>query len=60
MRIIAEGIRARRAFDGMPILGDALQDAGCDNPLILDHCRAHADHTANCWVLRGLSAPARA
>ena len=60
IRAIAEGIRARRAFDGMPILADALQDAGCENDLILSHCRAHADHTANCWVLRLLTEPAQA
>ena len=59
VREIAEGIRQRRAFDGMPILADALQDAGCENDLILVHCRAHADHTANCWVLRLLTEPAQ-
>ena len=58
VRAIAEGIRTRRAFDGMPILADALQDAGCENDLILSHCRAHADHTANCWVLKLLTDPA--
>jgi hypothetical protein len=57
VRAIAEGIRTRRAFDGMPILADALQDAGCENDLILSHCRAHADHTANCWVLKLLADP---
>jgi hypothetical protein len=57
VRAIAEGIRTRRAFDGMPILADALQDAGCENDLILSHCRAHAVHTANCFVLRLLTEP---
>jgi hypothetical protein len=52
---IAEGIRTRRAFDGMPILADALQDAGCEDPVLLDHCRARTEHTANCWVLRLLT-----
>lgn len=54
VRAIAEGIATRRAWDGMPILADALQDAGCEDPVILDHCRAHADHTGNCWLLRAL------
>jgi hypothetical protein len=26
-------------FGAMPILADALQDAGCDDATILDHCR---------------------
>jgi hypothetical protein len=58
VRAIAEGIRTRRAFDGMPILADALQDAGCENDLILNHCRANAEHIANCWVLKLLTDPA--
>ncbi len=42
----------RREFSAMPILADALQDAGCDAEDVLDHCRdAHAQHTRGCWVL---------
>lgn len=55
VRAMAEGIRHRRAFDIMPILADALQDAGCENPVLLDHLRADTDHTANCWALRLLT-----
>ncbi|MCE9565756.1 MAG: hypothetical protein K8U57_27340 [Planctomycetes bacterium] len=57
VRAIAEGIRTRRAFDGMPILADALQDAGCEDEVLLGHLRAHTDHTANCWALRLLTDP---
>jgi hypothetical protein len=46
------GVLTRRLFDGMPILADALQDAGCEDPVLLGHCRAHATHTADCWALR--------
>jgi hypothetical protein len=35
----------------MPVLGDALQDAGCDHELILDHCRAAKPHARGCWVV---------
>jgi hypothetical protein len=49
---LAEGIYADRAFDRLPILADALQDAGCDNADILDHCRrANEVHVRGCWVL---------
>ncbi|OWK37985.1 flagellar hook-basal body complex protein FliE [Fimbriiglobus ruber] len=40
-----------RAFDRMPILADALQDAGCDNDDVLSHCRGAGPHVRGCWVL---------
>jgi hypothetical protein len=48
---LAEGIYSEKAFDRMPILADALQDAGCDNTYILDHCRKPAEHVRGCWVI---------
>ena len=52
VQALAQGIDADRAFDRMPILADALQDAGCDNPDVLNHCRdPHATHVRGCWVL---------
>jgi hypothetical protein len=48
---LAEGIYAERAFDRMPILADALQDAGCDNDDILTHCRGDGPHVRGCWVV---------
>jgi hypothetical protein len=41
----------KKAFDRMPILADALQDAGCDNHDILNHCRHPSEHVRGCWVL---------
>jgi hypothetical protein len=38
-------------FSAMPILADALQDAGCDNADILDHCRGTDPHVRGCWVV---------
>ncbi|AMV28155.1 hypothetical protein VT84_27360 [Gemmata sp. SH-PL17] len=35
----------------MPILADALQDAGCDNDDILSHCRGEGPHVRGCWVV---------
>jgi hypothetical protein len=40
-----------RDFSPMPILADALQDAGCDNADILDHCRGTGPHVRGCHVL---------
>ncbi len=49
---LARGIYDEKAFDRMPILADALQDAGCDNDEMLNHCRAaNWEHVRGCWVL---------
>jgi hypothetical protein len=40
-----------RDFSPMPILADALHDAGCDNAAILDHCRGPGPHVRGCWVV---------
>ena len=40
-----------RAFDRLPILADALEDAGCDNADILNHCRSAGPHVRGCWVV---------
>jgi hypothetical protein len=48
---IAQAIYAELAFDRLPILADALEDAGCDNADILNHCRLPGDHARGCWVL---------
>jgi hypothetical protein len=40
-----------RDFTAMPILADALQDAGCDNEDILDHCCGSGPHVRGCWVV---------
>lgn len=48
---IARGIYENRAFDGLPILHDALLDAGCDNDDILAHCRGAGPHVRGCWVI---------
>jgi hypothetical protein len=38
-------------FDDLPILADALEDAGCAEPEILEHCRSAGPHFRGCWVL---------
>ncbi len=50
--LLARGIYDERAFDRMPILADALQDAGCDSDDILNHLRdPNATHVRGCWAL---------
>jgi hypothetical protein len=48
---LAQGIYADRAFDRLPILADALQDAGCENEDVLNHCRSAGPHCRGCWVV---------
>jgi hypothetical protein len=37
--------------DRLAVLGDALEDAGCDDQGILDHCRGPGPHVRGCWVV---------
>jgi hypothetical protein len=48
---VAQGIYAERAFDRMPILGDALEDVGCGEASILAHCRGSDPHVLGCWAI---------
>jgi hypothetical protein len=48
---LAKGIYDDRAFDRLPILADALQEAGCNNDDILNHCRGPGPHARGCWVV---------
>lgn len=48
---LAEGIYNNRVFDRLPILADALQEAGCTNSSILAHCWLPGPHVRGCWVV---------
>lgn len=48
---LAEVIYTDRAFDRLPILADALEDAGCHDAAILEHCRGGGEHARGCWVV---------
>lgn len=48
---VARGIVADQAWDRLPILSDALQEAGCDRDDILAHCLKNGPHTRGCWVV---------
>jgi hypothetical protein len=51
---LAEAIYEENAFERMPLLADALLDAGCTDEQILTHCRGAATHVRGCWVLDAL------
>jgi hypothetical protein len=51
VRPLRRHCRTNRAFNRMPILGDALEEAGCTNPDILNHCRQPGEHVRGCWVV---------
>src|SRR5437868_4912803 len=43
-----------RRHGELPVLADALEEAGCTDANILRHCRADAGHMHGCWVLDAL------
>jgi hypothetical protein len=48
---LARAIDEEAAFDRLPILHDALLDAGCDDETLLEHCRQPEEHIHGCWVI---------
>jgi hypothetical protein len=48
---LASMIYGNRAFDRMPELADALEDAGCTAADVLAHCRSQGPHVRGCWVM---------
>jgi hypothetical protein len=52
---LAEAIYEERSYDRLPILADALEDAGCNQQDILGHLRGGGEHCRGCWVIDLLS-----
>ena len=48
---LAQAIYEDRAFERLPILADALMDAGCEDEQIISHCRGEGPHVRGCWVV---------
>jgi hypothetical protein len=49
--LLAQAVYDERAFDRLPVLADALEEAGCTSADILDHCRSPGPHVRGCWVV---------
>jgi hypothetical protein len=53
---LAHSIYEDREFSALPVLADALEEAGCENEDLLGHCRSPGPHARGCWavdLLRG-------
>ena len=48
---LARTIYDESAFERLPDLADALEQAGCDNDDLLGHCRSRGAHAKGCWVV---------
>lgn len=48
---LATAVYDDRAFDRLPILADALEDAGCTHADILNHCHQPGEHVRGCWAV---------
>lgn len=51
VRLLADGVHGDRAYDRLPILADALEEAGCGNLELLNHCLGPGPHLFGCWAL---------
>jgi hypothetical protein len=51
LRRLARSIYERRDFDHLPVLADALEDAGCTDTAMLLHCRGGGEHVRGCWAV---------
>jgi hypothetical protein len=48
---LARAVYEDRAFERLPVLADALMDAGCADEQVLAHCRSDGLHVRGCWVV---------
>jgi hypothetical protein len=55
---LARAVYDERRFDRLPVLADALEEAGCSDAAILSHCREPAPHVRGCWVVDAILGPA--
>jgi hypothetical protein len=51
IHMLATGIYEQRAFRRLPLLADALEDAGCTDADLLGHLRGPGPHVRGCWAV---------
>jgi hypothetical protein len=51
VRRVAQAVYEERAFDLLPVLADALEEAGCTDAWLLAHCRHPGPHARGCWLI---------
>jgi hypothetical protein len=54
VRSMAQAIYDEHRFEDLPILADALEESGCDDAIVLEHCRSGRSHARGCWLVDGL------
>ncbi len=48
---LARAVYEERRFAELPVLADALEEAGCTHPDLLGHLRSDSPHARGCWAL---------
>jgi hypothetical protein len=56
---LAATVYDERRFEALPLLADALLDAGCDDEELMAHCRAGGEHVRGCWAVDAVLAGGR-
>jgi hypothetical protein len=51
VKTLAQCIYDDRAFDHLTSLAATLEEAGCNDTEILEHCRVPGSHVRGCWVV---------
>jgi hypothetical protein len=51
VRRLAQAIYEERAFDSLPVLADALEEAGCSDEALQGHLRGPGPHVRGCWAV---------
>jgi hypothetical protein len=54
VRKLAQAIHEQSRFTDLPILADALEEAGCTAPALLAHARGGGPHKDRCWLIDAL------